>query len=61
MSYFVEPAPGKFRRNPSMQGVEVSDDRLRTLKVTAAKIPPAGLPVEVFRYLIEIGPNIEPG
>lgn len=64
VSYFVEPAPGKFRRNPSLQGVEVSDDRLRTLKVpaqTAAKIPPGGLPVEVLRYLIEIGPNIEPG
>ena len=62
VSYFVEPAPGKFRRNPRLQGVEVSDDRLRTLKVpaqTAAKIPPAGLPVEVLRYLIEIGPNIE--
>src|SRR5215831_13118210 len=64
VSYFVEPAPGKFRRNPSLQGVEVSDDRLRTLKVpaqTAAKIPPGGLPVEVLRYLIEIGPNIEHG
>ena len=64
VSYFVEPAPGKFRRNPSLQGVEVSDDRLRTLKVpaqTEAKIPPGGLPVEVLRYLIEIGPNIELG
>jgi len=64
VSYFVETAPGKFRRNPNLQGVEVSDDRLRTLRVpaqTAAKIPPGGLPLEVLRYLIEIGPNIEHG
>lgn len=64
VSYFVEPTPGKFRRNPSLQDVEVNDDRLRTLKVpadTAARIPPGGLPIEVLRYLIEIGPNIDQG
>lgn len=64
VSYFVEPSPGKFRRNPSLQGVDVNDGQLRTLKVpanTAAKIPAGGLPVEVLKYLIEIGPNIEQG
>ncbi len=45
--FFVEPAPGKFRRNP-----------LRTLDVEAevpARIPSGGLPVAALRYLIEMG------
>ncbi len=64
ISYFVEPTPGRFRRNPSLQGLDVNDDQLRTLNVpadTAARIPPGGLPVAVLKYLIEIGPNIDQG
>ncbi|MDQ6793125.1 MAG: hypothetical protein M3075_21115 [Candidatus Dormibacteraeota bacterium] len=58
--YFVEPAPGRFLCNPRLAGVVVSDDRLRTLTIPAnvpAKIPPGGLPVEVLRYLVQIGLN----
>lgn len=56
--YFVEPAPGRFRRNPSLKSVEVQDDQLRTLQVpaeTPARIPPDGLPVPVLKHLIKIG------
>jgi hypothetical protein len=58
--YFVEPAPGRFLCNPRLAGIVVSDDRLRTLTIPAnipAKIPPGGLPVEVLRYLVQIGLN----
>jgi hypothetical protein len=58
--YFVENAPGKFRRNPTLKNVEISDEQLRTLQVPAevpAKIPADGLPVNVLKYLIEIGAN----
>lgn len=56
--YFVENAPGKFRRNPTLKNVEISDEQLLTLQVPAdvpAKIPADGLPVNVLKYLIEIG------
>jgi hypothetical protein len=56
--FFVEPAPGKFRVNPTLKGIEVEDQRLTTLKVPAdipAKIPAEGLPVPALRYLIEMG------
>src|SRR5258708_18185238 len=56
--FFVEPAPGRFRRNPALKAVEVTDEQLRTLHVDAevpAKIPPAGLPTTALRHLIEIG------
>jgi hypothetical protein len=56
--FFVEPAPGRFRRNPALKTVEVSDEQLRTLQVQAevpAKIPPDGLPTSALRHLIEIG------
>lgn len=56
--FFVEPAPGRFRRNPTLKNLEVKDDRLRTLSVPAeipAKIPAGGLPVPALRHLIEIG------
>jgi hypothetical protein len=56
--YFVENAPGKFRRNPTLKNVEITDGQLRTLEVPAevpAKIPADGLPVNVLKYLIEIG------
>lgn len=56
--FFVEPAPGKFRRNPGLKNMEVSDEQLRTLEVEAevpAKIPPDGLPTSALRHLIEIG------
>jgi hypothetical protein len=56
--YFVEPAPGKFRANPRVKNLEVTDDRLRTLQVdseTPAKIPLGGLPTAALRHLIEIG------
>jgi hypothetical protein len=58
--YFVEPAPGRFLCNPKLDGVVVSDDRLRTLTIptnTPAKIPASGLPIEVLRYLVQIGLN----
>lgn len=56
--FFVESAPGRFRRNPALKAVDVSDDQLRTLQVAAevpAKIPPDGLPTTALRHLIEIG------
>jgi hypothetical protein len=56
--YFVETAPGKFRRNPSLKSVEVQDEQLRTLQVPAelpARIPADGLPVAVLKHLIVIG------
>ena len=34
--FFIEPQPGRFRRNPSLKDVEVSDEQLRTLTVPAA-------------------------
>ena len=56
--FFIEPQPGRFRRNPSLKDVEVSDEQLRTLTVPAevpAKIPTDGLPVAALRHLIDIG------
>jgi hypothetical protein len=56
--FFVEPAPGRFRRNPALKAVDVADDQLRTLSVEAeirAKIPENGLPTSALRHLIEIG------
>lgn len=56
--FFVEPSPGKFRRNPELKNMEVDDDQLRTMTVQAevpAKIPPGGLPTAALRHLIEIG------
>jgi hypothetical protein len=56
--FFVEPAPGRFRRNPALKAVDVNDSQLRTLRVDAevpAKIPPDGLPTNALRHLIEIG------
>ena len=56
--YFVEPTPGKFRRNPGLKNVEVTDEQLRTLDVPAeipAKIPPSGLPTAALRHLIDMG------
>jgi hypothetical protein len=56
--FFVEPTPGKFRRNPDLKNVEVEDGQLRTLEVEAevpAKIPADGLPPVALRHLIEIG------
>jgi|SRR6266487_4007425 hypothetical protein len=56
--YFVEPMPGKFRRNPGLRNVEVTDDQLRTLEVPAevpAKIPQGGLPTPALKQLIEMG------
>ena len=56
--FFVEPAPGRFRRNPALKSVDVTDEQLRTLQTDAevpAKIPSEGLPTSVLRHLIEIG------
>jgi hypothetical protein len=56
--YFVEPMPGKFRRNPGLKNVEVTDAQLRTLDVPAevpAKIPTGGLPTAALRQLIDMG------
>jgi hypothetical protein len=56
--YFVEPMPGRFRRNPALRSVEVKDEQLRTLEVPAevpAKIPPTGLPMETLKHLIDLG------
>ncbi len=56
--FFVEPAPGRFRRNPALKTVDVTDDQLRTLQVSAevpAKIPAEGLPTSALRHLIDIG------
>lgn len=56
--FFVEPVPGKFRRNPNLKGTEVSDDQLTTLKVPAdlpARIPSGGLPIAALKYLIDMG------
>jgi hypothetical protein len=56
--YFVENAPGRFRRNPVLKTVEVRDEQLRTLNVPAevpAKIPADGLPVAVLKHLVEMG------
>jgi hypothetical protein len=56
--YFVEPMPGKFRRNPGLKNVEVTDEQLRTLDVPAevpAKIPTSGLPTAALRQLIDMG------
>ncbi len=56
--YFVEPTPGKFRRNPAVKNVEVTDEQLRTLDVPAevpAKIPATGLPTAALRHLIDMG------
>lgn len=56
--FFVEPAPGRFRRNPALRAVEVTDEQLRTLQIASevpAKIPPEGLPTSALRHLIEIG------
>ena len=58
--FFIEPTPGRFRRNPSLRDIEVTDDQLRTLTVPAeirAKIPAGGLPAKALRHLIEIGLN----
>jgi hypothetical protein len=54
----VEPAPGRFRRNPALKAGEVTDEQLRTLQVASevpAKIPAEGLPTSALRHLIEIG------
>lgn len=56
--FFVEAEPGRFRRNPSLTGIEVDDARLLTLRVPTnmpAKVPPEGLPTAVLKQLIEIG------
>jgi hypothetical protein len=56
--FFIEPAPGRFRRNPVLKAVDVRDDQLRTLQVDSevpAKIPAEGLPTSALRNLIEIG------
>ena len=56
--FFVESQPGRFLRNEKLRGVDVSGERLRTLRVPAAvpaRIPDAGLPVTVLERLIEIG------
>ena len=56
--FFVETAPGKFRRNPSLRGTEVTNDRLCTLSVPSdipAKIPSSGLPQETLAYLVDMG------
>lgn len=56
--YFVENAPGEFRRNPALESVDVREDQLRTLEVPAelpAKIPADGLPVAVLKHLVELG------
>jgi hypothetical protein len=58
--FFVEPAPGRFKRNPSVRSAEVNDEQLCTLKVPAdvpAKIPANGLPVETLKHLIDMGVN----
>jgi hypothetical protein len=56
--FFLETAPGRFRRNPALKNVDVDDGQLRTLEVEAevpAKIPEGGLPVTALKHLIEIG------
>jgi hypothetical protein len=56
--FFVEPTPGRFRRNPALKAVEVTDDQLRTLQVEAevpAKIPADGIRTSALRHLIEMG------
>jgi hypothetical protein len=56
--YFVESAPGKFKRNPVLKSVEIKDEQLRTLNVpaeVAAKIPADGLPLPVLRHLMVMG------
>jgi hypothetical protein len=56
--FFVELTPGKFRRNPSLRGTDVTNDQLCTLKVpseTPAKIPSSGLPLEALVYLVDMG------
>jgi hypothetical protein len=58
--FFVEPTPGKFRRNPSLRGRDVAEGELCTLKVPSeipAKIPTAGLPLPTLNYLIDMGLN----
>jgi hypothetical protein len=62
--FFIEPTPGKFRRNPSLRGGDVSDKELCTLKVPSeipAKIPPAGLPLATLTYLVDMGLNRSDG
>ena len=58
--FFIEVAPGKFRRNPSLRGTDVTNDQLCTLKVPAdipAKIPSSGLPQETLVHLVDMGLN----
>ena len=58
VSFFVEAEPGKFRRNPRLNNVDVRDDQLLTLHVPTnmpAKVPPEGLPTTVLKQLIRIG------
>ena len=56
--FFVETSPGKFRRNPSLRGKDVTNDQLCTLRVpsdTQAKIPSSGLPLATLVYLVDMG------
>ncbi|HEY4866984.1 MAG: hypothetical protein M3O95_05710 [Candidatus Dormibacteraeota bacterium] len=58
--FFVEPTPGRFKRNPSLRSAEINDEQLCTLKVPAeipAKIPTSGLPVGTLKHLIDMGVN----
>ena len=58
--FFIETTPGRFRRNPSLRGTDVTNDQLCTLKVPAdipAKIPSSGLPQETLVHLVDMGLN----
>jgi hypothetical protein len=57
-SFFVETEPGRFRRNPQLNDVDVHDEQLRTLRIPTnmpAKVPSEGLPTTVLKQLIQIG------
>ncbi|MBO0729998.1 MAG: hypothetical protein J2P57_12120 [Acidimicrobiaceae bacterium] len=57
-SFFVETEPGRFRRNPQLNDVDVRDDQLLTLHIPSnmpAKVPSEGLPTPVLKQLIKIG------
>jgi hypothetical protein len=56
--FFVETEPGRFRRNPELNDVDVHDDQLLTLRIPSnmpAKVPSGGLPTTVLKQLIAIG------
>jgi hypothetical protein len=58
VAFFIEIAPGKFRRNPILRGIDVTKEQLCTLRVPAdipAKIPSSGLPPETLLYLVDMG------